>query len=127
MSLALDLPRLETTLHLPAQDELQQLLQGLLQPSARIDSKYLYDDRGCELFTDICRLDEYYPTRTEAHIFSDHRDAIDATHGSNATHARCREGAAALRPASAAKNSGAAAARQGERRGGGQGAGRRVL
>ena len=78
MSLALDLPRLETTLRLPAQDELQQLLQGLLQPSARIDSKYLYDDRGCELFTDICRLDEYYPTRTEAHIFSDHRDAIAA-------------------------------------------------
>ena len=78
MSLALDLPRLETTLRLPAQDERQQLLQGLLQPTAHIDPKYLYDDRGCALFTDICRLDEYYPTRTEAQIFSDYRDAIAA-------------------------------------------------
>ena len=51
MSLALDLPRLESTLRLPVQDERQQLLQGLLQPTARIDSKYFYDERGCELFT----------------------------------------------------------------------------
>ena len=78
MSLALDLPRLESTLRLPVQDERQQLLQGLLQPTARIDSKYFYDERGCELFTDICRLDEYYPTRTEAQIFSDNREAIAA-------------------------------------------------
>lgn len=83
MSLALDLPRLETTLRLPAQDERQQLLQGLLQPAARIDSKYFYDDRGCELFTDICRLDEYYPTRTEAQIFSENREAIAAHLPSN--------------------------------------------
>lgn len=76
MSLALDLPRLESTLRLPIQDERQQLLQGLLQPTARIDSKYFYDERGCELFTDICRLDEYYPTRTEALIFSENRETI---------------------------------------------------
>ena len=76
MSLALDLPRLETTLRLPIQNERQQLLQGLLQPTARIDSKYFYDERGCELFTDICRLDEYYPTRTEALIFSENRETI---------------------------------------------------
>lgn len=78
MSLALDQPRLESTLRLPVQDERQQLLQGLLQPCARIDSKYFYDERGCELFTDICCLDEYYPTRTEAQIFSDYREAITA-------------------------------------------------
>ena len=83
MSLALELPRLETALRLPAQDERQQLLHGLLQPQARIDSKYFYDDRGCELFTDICRLDEYYPTRTEAQIFSEHREAIAAQLPSN--------------------------------------------
>ncbi|MEH6565705.1 MAG: L-histidine N(alpha)-methyltransferase [Halopseudomonas sp.] len=76
MSLALDLPRLQTALRLPTQDERQQLLHGLLQPRAHIDSKYFYDDRGCELFTAICRLDEYYPTRTEARIFSQHREAI---------------------------------------------------
>tara|TARA_R110000868_G_scaffold43770_6_gene146893 strand:- start:2572 stop:3552 length:981 start_codon:yes stop_codon:yes gene_type:complete len=76
VSLALDLPRLQTALHTPAQDERQKLLRGLLQPQARIDSKYFYDDRGCELFTAICKLDEYYPTRTEAAIFAEHRDAI---------------------------------------------------
>ncbi|MGY8811196.1 MAG: L-histidine N(alpha)-methyltransferase [Pseudomonadales bacterium] len=78
MSLALDLPRLQTALRLPAQDERQKLLHGLLQPQARIDSKYFYDDRGCDLFTAICLLDEYYPTRTEAQIFNQHRDAIAA-------------------------------------------------
>ena len=50
MSLALDLPRLESTLRLPIQDERQQLLQGLLQPTARIDSKYFYDERGRRLY-----------------------------------------------------------------------------
>ena len=76
MSLALDLPRLQTALNIPAQDERQQLLRGLLQAQARIDSKYFYDDIGCELFTAICKLDEYYPTRTEAKIFATQRDAI---------------------------------------------------
>jgi len=78
VSLALELPRLETALRLPTQDERQQLLHGLLQPQARIDSKYFYDDLGCELFTNICQLDEYYPTRTEARIFAENRDAIAA-------------------------------------------------
>lgn len=47
------------------------LLHGLLQPQARISPKYLYDARGCELFEQITRLPEYYPTRTEAAILAD--------------------------------------------------------
>ncbi|GAB2473092.1 L-histidine N(alpha)-methyltransferase [Comamonas humi] len=47
------------------------LLQGLQQPQARISPKYLYDARGCELFEQITRLPEYYPTRTEAAILAD--------------------------------------------------------
>ena len=27
--------------------------------------KWFYDDRGCELFDEITRLPEYYPTRAE--------------------------------------------------------------
>jgi len=47
------------------------LRDGLLDPQARISPKYLYDARGCELFEQITRLPEYYPTRTEAAILAD--------------------------------------------------------
>lgn len=33
-----------------------------------IPSRYLYDERGCELFEAICETPEYYPTRTELSI-----------------------------------------------------------
>ena len=50
----------------PAPDPRRQALaRGLLQTPARISAKYFYDQRGCELFEDITRLPEYYPTRTE--------------------------------------------------------------
>ncbi|WP_304639601.1 L-histidine N(alpha)-methyltransferase [Pseudomonas sp.] len=69
MNIALPTPRIEHALHTDPAHERAALLQGLLQPAARIDSKYFYDNVGCELFTRICELDEYYPTRTEAAIF----------------------------------------------------------
>lgn len=43
-------------------------LAGLRLPQKEIPSKYLYDERGSELFEEICGLDEYYPTRTEIGI-----------------------------------------------------------
>ena len=48
------------------------------RPPPRVDSapKYFYDALGCALFGAICELPEYYPTRTERAIFSEHRDAI---------------------------------------------------
>ncbi len=48
-----------------------QLQEGLMQPQAQVSPKYLYDARGCELFEQITRLPEYYPTRTEAAILAD--------------------------------------------------------
>ena len=36
---------------------------GLLGSPKRLPSKYFYDERGSELFEEITRLDEYYPTR----------------------------------------------------------------
>lgn len=42
--------------------------QGLTQCPKSLPSKYFYDDKGSELFEQICELPEYYPTRTEASI-----------------------------------------------------------
>ncbi len=53
-----------------------QLLAGLLQSEARISPKYFYDAQGAALFSAICALDEYYPTRTEAAIFTEFREEI---------------------------------------------------
>jgi dimethylhistidine N-methyltransferase len=57
------------------------LLASLLASPASIAPKYFYDTLGCTLFTAICELDEYYPTRTERAIFADHRHAIAAAIG----------------------------------------------
>lgn len=49
-----------------------ELLAGLNAPQAWISSKYFYDSLGSQLFEAITHLPEYYPTRTEAAIFSHH-------------------------------------------------------
>jgi dimethylhistidine N-methyltransferase len=78
------LPRLENLLHPDQLLDKQQLLDGLLQPQARINPKFFYDERGCELFTRICQLDEYYPTRTEATIFQQYAAEISQALASQA-------------------------------------------
>lgn len=42
-----------------------QLLAGFRQPQKTISPKFFYDERGSELFTEITRTSDYYPTRTE--------------------------------------------------------------
>jgi len=59
-----------------AVDERAQVVDALLAPSARIEPKYFYDDLGCAIYGAICRLPEYYPTRTEMAIFREHRNEI---------------------------------------------------
>jgi dimethylhistidine N-methyltransferase len=53
-------------------DQTQQFLQdvcaGLRGRPPRIPAKYLYDERGSQLFDEICDLDVYYLTRTELAI-----------------------------------------------------------
>lgn len=46
----------------------QSILSGLGGTQKRINSKWLYDVRGSQLFDTITELDEYYPTRTELAI-----------------------------------------------------------
>ena len=54
----------------------EELLAGLNAPQAWIASKYFYDSLGSQLFDAITHLPEYYPTRTEAAIFTRHIDDI---------------------------------------------------
>ncbi|HEX6138506.1 MAG TPA: L-histidine N(alpha)-methyltransferase [Casimicrobiaceae bacterium] len=56
--------------------ERRALVAGLLSTPASIAPKYFYDAQGCALFAAICRLPEYYPTRTEAGIFARCREEI---------------------------------------------------
>ncbi len=44
---------------------LDDVISGLSQPQKALPPKYLYDAEGSRLFERICRLREYYPTRTE--------------------------------------------------------------
>ncbi len=50
----------------------EQVLRGLRRAEKAIPCKFLYDERGSELFERICRLDEYYLTRTELTIMRQH-------------------------------------------------------
>jgi L-histidine N-alpha-methyltransferase len=44
---------------------LAEVAAGLSAPQKELPPKYFYDQRGSELFEEITRLPEYYPTRTE--------------------------------------------------------------
>ncbi|RUR84438.1 L-histidine N(alpha)-methyltransferase [Chlorogloeopsis fritschii PCC 9212] len=44
------------------------VVQGLTQTPKTLPPRYFYDDRGSELFEQICELPEYYLTRTETKI-----------------------------------------------------------
>jgi dimethylhistidine N-methyltransferase len=63
----------------------QQLVAGLLSPSAFISPKYFYDALGSKLFAAICEVQEYYPTRTEAAIFQQHLKEIAESIGVGST------------------------------------------
>ncbi|MFJ7565754.1 L-histidine N(alpha)-methyltransferase [Herminiimonas sp. NPDC097707] len=62
-----------------------ELLAGLNASCAYTSPKFLYDALGSKLFEAICELPEYYPTRTEAEIFSRHARDIAQAVGAGAT------------------------------------------
>ena len=57
------------------------VLCGLGRPRKSIPCKFFYDTRGSWLFEEICRLPEYYPTRTEIAILGENSDDIAAQMG----------------------------------------------
>ena len=65
--------------------ERESLVAGLTATSARISSKYFYDSLGSHLFDAITHLPEYYPTRTEAAIFTRHLGEIAQSTGTGST------------------------------------------
>ncbi|WP_237065877.1 L-histidine N(alpha)-methyltransferase [Microbulbifer guangxiensis] len=48
----------------------QDVITGLSRKQKTLPCKYLYDERGSQLFEQICELQDYYVTRTEADIFA---------------------------------------------------------
>ena len=60
----------------------KDVLAGLARPQKALPPKYFYDAVGSRLFEKICRLREYYPTRTELAITRHHLREIARFAGS---------------------------------------------
>jgi len=52
----------------------QELSSSLVQKQKSIHPKFFYDKKGSQLFEDICKLPEYYLTRTEIGILTERYD-----------------------------------------------------
>jgi dimethylhistidine N-methyltransferase len=53
-----------------------EVLQGLSEPQKAIPARWFYDMRGSELFEEITRLQEYYPSRVETRLLADHASEV---------------------------------------------------
>jgi dimethylhistidine N-methyltransferase len=58
-----------------------EVISGLRQDAKTLPCKFFYDERGSQLFDDICELPEYYPTRTEMAIMETYIDEMVALLG----------------------------------------------
>ena len=58
------------------------VLKGLRQRQKAIPARWFYDERGSQLFEEITKLPEYYPTRAEISILETHCDDFAALIGS---------------------------------------------
>src|SRR5271154_469599 len=54
---------------------------GLTAPQKWLPPKYFYDERGAQLYEEICALPEYYLYRAELDILSTHAGSIHAEIG----------------------------------------------
>lgn len=52
--------------------------RGLTEDPRRLSPVWFYDEHGSNLFDAITRLDEYYPTRTERALLTQHADEVVA-------------------------------------------------
>jgi L-histidine Nalpha-methyltransferase len=84
---AADAPAIVVDVHLQADDLARALLDdvrsGLGQRPRTLPPKWFYDDRGSELFDQITRLAEYYPTRCEREILVREATKIAARSGAD--------------------------------------------
>lgn len=60
---------------------LEEVTEGLMGQEKSLPAKLHYDQRGSELFEQICSLDEYYITRTELGIMQDSASQVAGSLG----------------------------------------------
>jgi L-histidine N-alpha-methyltransferase len=76
------LDRLSIHVYLNSQGQLETMAddvrRGLSSSPKYLQPKYLYDERGSELFEQITQVPEYYPARTEAEILDSLADELMA-------------------------------------------------
>jgi len=65
-------------------DFLEQAIAGLSSSPRTLPSKFFYDERGSDLFQQICELPEYYVTRTETEILRHYGAEMAESIGENA-------------------------------------------
>jgi L-histidine N-alpha-methyltransferase len=74
LSATITTEQIEIEVHIPAGGPLAGLAadarMGLSAPFKELPPKYFYDERGSQLFEEITRLPEYYPTRAERAILA---------------------------------------------------------
>src|SRR6202020_469199 len=63
----------------------QDVIAGLSKHRKSLPSRWLYDERGSELFEEITQLEEYYPTRIETGILRENAAEIAGFVGKGAT------------------------------------------
>ena len=61
------------------------MIEGLSRPNKALRSRWLYDDRGSELFEEITQLPEYYLTRIETQILREQAQDMGTFCGPNIT------------------------------------------
>lgn len=62
----------------------KDIIEGLTKAKKEVRAKYFYDEQGSRLFSSICKLEEYYLTRTEITILQDASGALSDLIGENA-------------------------------------------
>ncbi len=63
---------------------IDEILRGLSGLQKKLPSKFFYDERGSQLFDEICNLSEYYVTRTETALMERYAEEIAAELGAGA-------------------------------------------
>jgi L-histidine Nalpha-methyltransferase len=89
----------EIEVHLPPGGPLSGMAAdvriGLTKPFKELSPRYFYDERGSELFEAITETPEYYPTRAERAILTEHSPAIVTAANEPATLIELGSGSAA--------------------------------
>lgn len=67
------------------QEFLLDVVSGLSAQPKTLPCKYFYDEKGSQLFEDICDLDEYYITRTELDLLANIGEQIASLVGEGVT------------------------------------------